>query len=136
MPDLKILEIVMYLQNFWHVKIFMSIFIAHSWISKIKHAQRLRIVDVYEIKKNIFLCSKNLFLWDNQKLFSPVTADSSPSIRPMLVFLSCPQGYGNLQKIENKLYGCWWLHREFQSLVSFQNIWFLLLLFFFSKDSA
>ena len=32
-----------------------SIFVAHSWISKIKHAQRLRIVDVYQIKNQINL---------------------------------------------------------------------------------
>ena len=30
-----------------------SIFVAHSWISKIKHAQRLCIVDVYQIKNKI-----------------------------------------------------------------------------------
>ena len=30
-----------------------SIFLAHSWISKIKHAWKLRIVDVYQIKNQI-----------------------------------------------------------------------------------
>ena len=32
-----------------------QIFAAQNGISKIKHAQRLRIVDVYQIKKQIYL---------------------------------------------------------------------------------
>ena len=52
-------------------------------------------------------------------MFYPVTANSSASNQPILVFLSCPQVSGNRQKAENKLHGYWWLHEENHDLASF-----------------
>ena len=68
MPDLEKIEILIYPQKFRYASyktsanypLFLnikldgnktvSIFVAQSWISKIKHAWTLRIVDVYQIK--------------------------------------------------------------------------------------
>ena len=42
--------------------------------------------------------SKNLSFWENSENFSPVTANSSASNWPVLVFLSCPQASWNREK--------------------------------------
>ena len=71
--------------------------------------------------KRIFFSigSKNLSFWDDRKIFSPVTANSSASNIQILVVLSCPQVSGNWQKSKIYYMAAAAHNEDFQGLVSF-----------------